>query len=284
LKAHSHARCHWIDCQHISVSLWRAVLGIPTALDLAEGVRHPHLIIAAGRITHRLLAANRHRRDVKTFVLMRPSFPRRWFDGALIPEHDGSAADKRTLVTTGALNAVTPIARLTQRPNALVLIGGPSRHFNLDDQAIMEQINILQTNWPDWHWTLAASRRTPPALITRLEQMTSPHCQFCHHDQTHSEWLGQTLANSRAVWVTPDSASMVYEALTSGVPTGLLNLPARSRSRVARGIQSLHERELVGRFNEQSTVMTREGLDPERFWEADRAAQWILKRWRGETG
>lgn len=283
LKAHGQARCHWIDCENMSVARWRAITGIAPALNMPEEFSHPDLIIAAGSATHRLLAALRRKRGAQTYVLMRPGYPLGWFDGAIIPRHDSPAKNKSTLITTGVLNAVIPMAQLTRRQNALVLVGGPSKHFDWDDQTIIEQIRALQANWPDWRWTLASSRRTPPALIKQLENMTSPRCQFRHHEQTHSDWLSQTLADSRAVWVTPDSASMVFEAVTSGVPTGLLTLTARPRSRVASGADDLLAQNLVGCFTEQASVMVAKDSRPAPLWEADRAANWILAQRQDKT-
>ena len=54
------------------------------------------------------------------------------------------------------------------------------------------------------------------------------------------------LAQAAQVWVTPDSASMVYEALTSGATVGCFELPYARPRRVARGLERLaHEKRLT---------------------------------------
>ncbi|MGO3296411.1 MAG: ELM1/GtrOC1 family putative glycosyltransferase, partial [Marinobacter sp.] len=76
----------------------------------------------------------------------------------------------------------------------------------------------------------------------------------------------------------PDSMSMVCEAATSGVPTGLLQLQARPSSRVANGVQRLVETGYVARWSDHATVMGGKTGQETPLWEANRAAQWVIQR------
>lgn len=274
LRALANARIHWLSATDYPVPLWRAVLAVAPRLD--PHLPHPDLVVAAGSGTHRLLLALRRRRGVRTLVLMKPGFPLALVDGAIVPAHDRVPGSARVFVTEGALNAVTPMARLTDQPNALVLIGGPSPHFDWQEDALLNQITDLMARYPGWRWTLSDSRRTPGSTSEALAGLRSPRVTFVHHQQTHEGWLSHQLAASRAVWVTPDSMSMVCEAATSGVPTGLFELPQNPGSRVARGVARLLEQGYVARWQDHPQVMGDHPRPTARLWEADRAARWIL--------
>jgi mitochondrial fission protein ELM1 len=86
------------------------------------------------------------------------------------------------------------------------------------------------------------------------------------------------LARSHSAWVTEDSVSMVYEALTAGVATGLLEVPARGRDRVAAGIRRLAATGQVTPFGDWAAGRF---LQPpaEVFDEANRCAEWIGAHW-----
>ena len=276
LRVLSGASVAEIDATQISVPLWRSLLGIAPNMDQPLGA--PRLIIAAGSGTHRLLLALRRRRKAKTVVVMKPGFPLGWVDAALIPEHDAVKPDKHILITQGAINAITPLARITDKPEGLILIGGPSPHFDWDDDVILGQVSQLMGHYPEWRWTISGSRRTPESLLGQLQEVAGPKVTVVDPERTHSNWLSHQLAASRAVWVTPDSASMVCEAATSGVPTGLFELAPKSNSRVARGMASLVEKGYVAHWSDHASVMAGKPPGSREFWEADRAARWLINR------
>ncbi|WP_166266275.1 mitochondrial fission ELM1 family protein [Marinobacter caseinilyticus] len=280
LRVLSGASLYWLDTTEIITPLWRALTGIAPHLDAA--LPNPDLVIAAGTGTHRLLLSLRRKRHARTIVLMKPGFPMRWVDAAIIPEHDDVRPDKHTLITEGVLNAITPMARLTDKPEALVLIGGPSRHYEWDDDLIFDQLMRLMQTYPQWRWTISSSRRTPDHLKARLEALAGPKTTVTDPERTHANWLPHTLAASRAIWVTPDSTSMVFEALTSGVPTGLFELPTRPQSRLAKGVAELVARGRVAHWRDHHAIMEprREVSTP--LWEADRAAHWLIDRYLSE--
>lgn len=275
LRVLTGASIHWIETGLTPVPLWRALVGIPPALD--SELPRPSLIIAAGSGSHRLLLSLRRTRNCQTVVLMKPAFPLPLVDAAIIPEHDRVSPGRHVLTTRGVLNAITPMARITEKPEALILVGGPSRHFEWDNSLVFEQILRLMANHPQWRWTISSSRRTPETLTERLASLESPRVTIATPETTHEGWLSHQLAASRAVWVTPDSASMVYEAITSGVPTGLFELTARPHSRVATGMHHLAEDGLVALWQDQASVMQGSTLHSDRLWEADRAARWLIK-------
>ena len=265
-----------IDATQVKVPLWRALLGIAPAFDAPNN--KPDLIIAAGHGTHRLLLSLRRRKKAKTVVLMKPGFPLNWVDAVIAPTHDNLATEGRhILATEGVINAITPLAKITEKPEALILVGGPSDHFQWEDDVVIGQITELMGRYRDWRWTISGSRRTPDSVMSRLNELASLTVTVVDHTRTHEHWLTHQLASSRAVWVTPDSGSMVCEAATSGVPTGVFELTPTPGSRVANGLNRLLEKGYVASWSNHATVMAGRMSESQQLWEADRAARWLIQ-------
>lgn len=274
LRVLAGASLYWVDATQVKVPIWRALLAMGPDMD--PSLPKPDLIIAAGTGTHRLLLSLRRLSRARTLVLMKPGFPIGWLSAAIIPAHDGVRNAPRVLITEGVLNPITPMARITDKPEALILVGGPSPHFDWDSDVLLGQINHLIGQYPGWRWTISGSRRTPEELQSRLNELAGPKITVVDPSGTHQEWLSHRLAASRAIWVSPDSMSMICEAATSGVPTGLFELPARSGSRVADGVDRLVKAGRVARWSDHATVMAGKRGQTDAFWEADRAARWVL--------
>ncbi len=239
------------------------------------GLPAPDLILAAGHATHVPALAARRARGGRIVVLMRPSLPLALFDLCLIPSHDRPAARPNVIPTRGVLNAVESVG-VHDRVQGLILIGGPSRHYRWDDAAIVAQVREIVAAHPDVGWTLTTSRRTPEEFIPALG---SPRgLDIRPHTQTPAGWLEEALARSAQVWVSPDSGSMVYEALTAGCRVGLLELAPLAGSRMARDIAGLAEDGMVtplARWRRDRAL----ALATNGFNEAERCARLILERW-----
>jgi mitochondrial fission protein ELM1 len=252
---------------------WRA--GLAWLLKSLPGKtpRAPDLIVGAGHATHLTLLAARRAHGGRAVVLMKPSLPRRWFDLCILPRHDGVAADAHTLVTEGALNRIRPAA--SRDPgHGLLLIGGPSPHFEWDSDAIRAQIKSLRARAPGIQWTLTTSRRTPEDFLPQLP--AAENLEIVPHTATAPDWLPGQLSKCGTVWVTPDSASMVFEALTAGAEVGTFDLPVNPKSRVARAIAQLADAQRITRF---ANWCAHGALHPtpHPLAEADRCAEWIIE-------
>ena len=256
-----------------ALSAWRAWLaGVLKRLP-GKALPAPDLIVGAGHATHLTLRAARQARGGRTVVLMKPSLPRRWFDLCLLPRHDGVAADAHTLVTEGALNRIRPASSRDAR-HGLFLVGGISPHFEWDSDAIQLQIKSILARTPDMQWTLTTSRRTPAEFLAELPP--APTLTVAPHTDTSPDWLPEQLARSGTVWVTPDSASMVFEALTAGADVGVFDLPVNPTSRVALAIAHLADDRRITRFVDWCAHdKLHPNLHP--LAEADRCAGWILE-------
>jgi hypothetical protein len=252
---------------------WRAWLALLLKRFPGNTLPKPDLIIGAGHTTHLTLLAARRAHGGRSVVLMKPSLPRRCFDLCILPRHDGVAADAHTLATEGALNRIRPAAG-RDSSQGLLLIGGASKHFEWDSDAVQVQIKSILARTPDTQWTLTTSRRTPADFLALLPQY--PNLSIVPHTATSSDWLPGQFARCGTVWVTPDSASMVFEALSAGADVGVFDLPANPKSRVGRAIAQLADAQRITCFANWCAHGT---LHPNThpLAEADRCADWIIK-------
>jgi hypothetical protein len=232
----------------------------------------PDLLIGAGQATHLPLLAARRAFGGRTVVLMRPSLPLALFDLCLIPEHDAPPRRANVIPTLGALNNLIPQGRHVP-DQGLILVGGPSGHFQWDSRAVARQIGELVRTRTDMAWTLTTSRRTPPEFLGHLD---AAPLELCPVETTPPGWLEDRLHRAGEAWVTPDSVSMVYEALTAGCRVGLFDLPARPGSRVARGVMDLKSKGYVSAFPSGPDRPVVAGVI---LNEADRCARIILEKW-----
>jgi mitochondrial fission protein ELM1 len=272
LTALAGADCHWVDITERLVSLWQCWRGA----NIAPGLPAPALVVSAGSTAQRALLASRAFFGCKAVTLSKPNFPYAWLDAAIVPEHDEPPASAAILATRGVLNTVMPHAHAATERQGLLLIGGVSKHFGWDSAAVITQIQTLCREAPDWHWTLTNSRRTPADFMPALRAQAPANLALISHADTPVDWLPAQLAASARVWVTPDSVSMVYEAITSGAATGLLELPDARDGRILNGLQQLLTDDLAIPFAQRGNIDT--GSQRQPLWEAERAARWLLQR------
>ncbi|MCG3202940.1 MAG: hypothetical protein NFCOHLIN_02826 [Gammaproteobacteria bacterium] len=270
------------------VALQLYTLGVPSGGALVRALLtkryapgaalpRPTLLIGAGRATHWPMLAARRACGGRVVVLMKPSLPRRWFNLCVIPEHDALPPGDGVILTRGALNRVVR----SMTPDAgrgLILIGGESPHYRWNDAGVLRQLTDVVGRCPAIAWQIADSRRTPATMQEALRALRLRNAEFTHHEDVAGDWLRETLSRAATVWVTQDSVSMLYEALTAGAAVGLLELPARGRSRVDRGLAPLIERGDVRRYSQWRVDRK---LHPARtpLDEASRCAEWIHGHW-----
>jgi mitochondrial fission protein ELM1 len=204
---------------------------------------------------------------------MKPTLPIDLFDLGLVPEHDRPKVRSKIVVTKGALNRMQPSAK---EPNSgMVMVGGPSKHYGWDNDDIVRQIKTVISD-SSRSWVITTSRRTPTELLPNLSALESERVHFIPSGQTDSYWLGENLPCSEVCWVTPDSVSMVYEALTAGCQVGTFTLPNPADSRVVRGLQTLIEEKRIFSHEHYTDMANR--VIPLQLDEANRCARELLVR------
>jgi mitochondrial fission protein ELM1 len=231
------------------------------------------LLIGAGHGTHLSLLALRRAARCPVVVLMRPSLPGFLFDLRIEPRHDGGRESARCWLSDGPLNRMRP--SLSRSTDGLMLIGGPSSHFAWEPESLRTQITRLCDG--ERSWQLTGSRRTPREFLQELREMHLPGLEIHDADSLAPGWLAEHLPRTELCWVTPDSASMVYESLSAGCAVGLFDLVPQADSRVAESVTALADRGLVTPF---ALFLTGRAPRPpaQPFAEADRCAARILQR------
>ena len=209
---------------------------------------------------------------------MEPTWPKRWFDLCLVPEHDLRPGHQRINVfpTRGALNRIPEVIPAKQ-PRGLILVGGPSRHHGWAGPELLAAIRDVVGARPELAWTIGDSRRTPKDFSKALADAGLP-AKFTPHARTTPNWVPEQLLTAVEVWVTEDSISMMHEAVTAGARTGLLPVPAaRHDARVLRAVQSL----VAGGYVTPHAEWQSNGRQlpaPRPFHETSRCAEIVLER------
>ncbi|MDT8406287.1 MAG: ELM1/GtrOC1 family putative glycosyltransferase [Methylococcales bacterium] len=236
-------------------------------------------VFGAGHRTHGLVLVAGWQMRASTVLLMKPSLPLSWFDWVIAPAHDGLADAGNVISTEGVLNGIESggphLASQT-----LILIGGPCKHYQWQAESLIAQLRTLTRCAADQQLTLLTSRRTPVGFI-EVVQHHFPNIACIAPSDAGVDVLPDLLAGAGQVWVTEDSVSMVYEALTSGAKVGVLTLqPVGKHSRVVQSMARLKARAWVTPLQvfEQTGTLA---AAPGPLNEARRVAALLYDRLRG---
>ena len=225
---------------YLAAGVWPAGKSLPK----------PDLIVGAGHATHGHMLAAKRAYGGQTVCMMQPSLPAELFDVCLIPEHDQYRGFSSFIETRGVINHIQPASAEKKDSNqVLIMIGGPSKHFHWDELGVIAQVYDLVRKHVDVNFILTTSRRTPASFVSAMQRVKLANLTIIPIADTHKDWVQTTLATVSSAWVTEDSVSMVYEALTAQVAVGLISLAAKGKSRVSRGIEKLIDRQLVTRYD-----------------------------------
>ncbi|MGU3537137.1 mitochondrial fission ELM1 family protein [Methylobacterium sp. A54F] len=198
----------------------------------------PDLLIASGRRAVPYLRAVRRATGGRTFTAFLKD-PRTGHDSAdfiWVPDYDDLRGPKvfttltaPHLVTAARIRAARaePDARLLalEGPRVAVLIGGDSRHLSYRQADMRRLVADLRKLAEGGHRLMVTvSRRTPAPLREALRSMVSETGGFLWDGEGRNPYVAM-LALAEAIVVTSDSANMVSEAVSTGAPVLLFELP-----------------------------------------------------------
>jgi mitochondrial fission protein ELM1 len=264
---------HMIDLPHDGSCLQR-FSRLREAIALLP---RPEIIIAAGHSTHWLLLYAGWVTGGRTVVMMKPSLPRRWFDFCFIPKHDLKPAARKGLKgcvpTTGAINRMRYDPAL-KNDSAILLVGGPSRAYGWDSDGLLEQVVAVVRAEPRRSWRITNSPRTPAGFLPAVKAAL-PEVEVFPVESTPPDWLMHALGAAELAWVSEDSVSMIYEALTAGARVGVFTMPAKgTESKHSRGLAELSDSHQVVTYGEwQKNPSLLQVATP--LAEADRCARYL---------
>lgn len=263
----------------------RLIQNVHHLFSSPSGDAPPHrrvdLIIGTGSTTHLPMVALKMRSRAKLVTCMSPEpWFKPWFDLCLIPRHD-RPADNEIYFSTFGPPCLAPDGIRQDPHKGLVLAGGVDEKSHVWDTGhFISQVEQL-TKSPDMKWTVASSGRTPGDTIARLRELADVNrdVTFYSADETPGGWIETAYATHDQVWVTADSVSMVYEALTAGCRVGVLPVKwKQSQNKFQDGIDDLKTHGMIGDFDQwiRGTQLPRPA---EPLNEAQRCAEEMIGRW-----
>ncbi|WP_410568098.1 mitochondrial fission ELM1 family protein [Acinetobacter sp. H1(2024)] len=233
----------------------------------------PDFIFGVGSHTHfRVWLLGKIFKKAKTVILMKPNLPIAWFDYAVIPEHDGIPANSRVIVTRGALNPIRNENR-HQKARILIALGGSSKRHQWNQEKVLLSIQQIVEHNPNSEIILTTSRRTPAEFIDILRQQSfAKYLQICPVEQTPQGWIFEEMQKAEAVWVTEDSVSMIYEALTAGCRVGVIAMDRLKQDRITNSVDVLLEKKFIANVSDINLLPEGQLLQ-----EADRVVHQLTK-------
>ena len=232
----------------------------------AETIQANSIVIGAGHRTHFSLFYYKWKYRAKSIVIMKPSLPKSWFDYCIVPKHDGLPEQDNVLVTDGAMNALS-LMDAQKEDQILILIGGPSSACEWQNEAIYEQLHQkLQSINLNTKMVLSTSRRTPDGFIQNLPKDILDKVELIDFKTVDASWLPEQLLISKEAWVTSESISMVYEALSAGCTVKTIDVIGL-QGKIAQNLECLI---FANKVNSEETHF-------ERLNESNRIAQRLLK-------
>jgi hypothetical protein len=240
------------------------------------------LIIGTGSTTHLPMVGLKLRSGARVVTCMTPDpWLKPWFDLCFVPRHDKPPSGSKYFPTFGP--PCLPLR--SDRHNlkkGLVLAGGVDARSHLWHTAdFVAQVEMLLSKGPDMSWTLASSGRTPSDAVDALRDLAADrnNVEFYSADETPQGWIESAYEAHGQVWVTADSVSMIYEALTAGCRVGVLPVAwRRSDNKFRNGIDDLKRRDLIVDFDRWIQGAASAHI-AQSFDEAARCANEILLRW-----
>ncbi|WP_436463214.1 mitochondrial fission ELM1 family protein [Acinetobacter seifertii] len=233
----------------------------------------PDFIFGVGSHTHfRVWLLGKIFKKAKTVILMKPNLPIAWFDYAVIPEHDGIPANSRVIVTRGALNPIRNENR-HQKARILIALGGSSKRHQWNQEKVLLSVQQIVEHNPNSEIILTTSRRTPAKFIDILRQQSfAQYLQICPVEQTPQGWIFEEMQKAEAVWVTEDSVSMIYEALTAGCRVGVIAMDRLKQDRITNSVDVLLDKKFIANVSDINLLPEGQLLQ-----EADRVVHQLTK-------
>ena len=198
----------------------------------------PDIIISAGGKLSAINYLLSKENQSKSIVLMRSVFSRlKKFDLKIIPKHDQPVAQSNVVITEGAVNLIDPDylnssaerllrSGLIKGPRSSltigVLIGGNSKNFSISIEAIIQVIIQLKkiAQELDADILFSTSRRTTEKLerVVKSQLVNYPRCKLLviANENNYPDVVGGILGLSNIIISSPESISMVSEAVASG--------------------------------------------------------------------
>ena len=240
------------------------------------------MIIGSGSHVHIPMLLMKRHSNSKVVTCMTPSpLLIRKVDLCFVPQHDNQRPADNIFFTVGPPNT-SPFLGRHDKNAGLILVGGIDEKSHVwDSQKTLSQIGAILSKCASIGWTIASSPRTPQETSKQLHDMALglSNVSFVEPKETGPAWIEEQYATNYFVWVTADSISMIYEALTAGCRVGVLPVEwKKKKSKYIKAVEYVLKKEMAISYD-QWTKKNIDTLHFDRLDEASRCAKEILKRW-----
>lgn len=238
------------------------------------------LVIGTGTRTHSTVLNIKRHFQIPAITCMTPGrHLRNFFDICFVPEHDGVRKRKNYFFTYGAPNNCVN-KKQHEESRGLILLGGVDENSHTwDSQTIELKISKIISQKTNVHWVISSSPRTPQVTVDGIRKITNnaDNVTFFDYKETHKGWIEEQYNQCATVWVTSDSISMLYEALSSGCNVNIIQMPwKKSSSKFKKNEDLLLEKSLVIPFSSWERGV-KELPVLSQLNEAQRCADYILQ-------
>jgi mitochondrial fission protein ELM1 len=237
------------------------------------------IVIGTGTRTHTTVLSLKKHFHVPAITCMTPGkHLRNLFDICFVPEHDGLTGSN-FFYTCGAPNSNIN-KKNHKEDKGLILIGGVDNKSHVwESKEIVENILHVIAKEQKINWTISSSPRTPQLTVDLLTNKIRDYhnCAFYDFKDTARGWVEQQYDTCKTVWVTSDSISMLYEALSSGCSVHIFPISwKKDSSKFKRNEDLLIAKGLVTPFSVWEEGRTQPFESPQ-LNEAQRCADYILQ-------
>ncbi len=278
---------HLVNIKQQKLTLLQTLIRTCRLLFSKSGERNPlvengDLLIGTGTGTHLSLLLYKRKYNIPAVTCMSPaSYLRPYFDICFVPKHDGIDQFNNVFYTIGAPNC-SEDKKLHEKNSGLILLGGIDRQsHHWDSKKISTMVEEIIAREDDIQWVISSSPRTPKQTVSEMENLVTQYnnCRFYDYKDTKRGWIEQQYDHSGPVWVTSDSISMMFEALSAGCNVGLLPVDWKNpKNKFKKNEEVLFRNKHAISYNEWDKVgmswSASSGLN-----EAQRCADRILETW-----
>jgi uncharacterized protein len=281
-----------LEVQEIVVAQmsWLSLLRQAALLFLpGKGISDPRiegadLLLGTGSRTHLPLLLFKKHYNIPAVTCMSPAFfLRSLFDLCFVPLHDGLKERHNIVHTIGAPNCSCNRGQHKEECGLILLGGVDVKSHYWETKEIVAMVRQILLADQKRHWIISSSPRTPLDTV-QLMQALATECTnavFFDYKSTSPGWIEMQYDKNQVVWVTADSISMIYEALSAGCKVGIIPMQWKKRwSKFKRNEDLLIEKGLVISFSSwiQGSAIWRDNIE---LNEAHCCAEWIVKKWWG---
>ncbi len=254
----------------------------PSASGCAADLSGCDFMIGTGSRTHIPMLTCRRQYRIPAVTCMSPTpLLAGRFDLCLVPRHDRPRPAANIFTTLGPPNRSRPRGN-HDSGRGLVLIGGRDDKSHVwSSREIVEAVLDLLERERKLTWLITTSPRTPVETEVELQKLTDGRgrVRFVRFSETGPGWIEREYDRNRTVWVTADSMSMVFEALSAGCRVGVLPVAwRRPDNKFQRSVDDLRKEGYIVTLDEWRMGKASRALS-RPLNEARRCAEEILRRW-----